>query len=161
MPCSSWWGRSQGLSSQSSSGTCLPRLSKRRGKSVYALPQAFEERIRAGERFVLQLLEGPVFPFDSTLRGRLPDEQGLYRIFELDGDPVKTLRSGRTKRAARGLRQRVYQNHFMGEEDGNIRRQLVRSGRWRETQAAKDFLRARCGVHVLMIADEEERKWAE
>ena len=125
------------------------------------LPQAFEERIRAGERFVLQLLEGPVFHFDSTLRGRLPDEQGLYRIFELDGDPVKTLRAGRTKRAARGLRQRVYQNHFMGEQDGNIRRQLVRSGRCRDTQAAKDFLRERCGVQVLMIADEEERKWAE
>ncbi len=120
-----------------------------------------ETRTAEGRRLVERLLNAPFLRFDSTLRGRLPEAHGIYRILETDADPTRTLRAGRTKRAAEGLRQRVYQNHFQGGQAGNIRAQLVRSGRCPSSDAAKEFLRERCAVQVLVIEDEEERKWAE
>ena len=121
----------------------------------------FESRITEGRGSVERLLNAPVLRFDSRLRGLLPDSHGIYRIFEIEEEPFRTLRAGRTKRAVEGLRQRVYQNHFQGDQTGNIRAQLVRAGRCQSSEAAKAFLRERCAVQILVIEDEAERKWAE
>ena len=78
-------------------------------------------RVRALESQLAQLLCSPPIPFDRHCRSRLPTVHGIYRIF----DPMKpdeTIRAGRTKTAVDGLRQRVYQNHLMGTQTGNLRR---------------------------------------
>ncbi len=120
-----------------------------------------ESRIADGKEVVERLLAAPVLRFDPNLRAHLPVAHGIYRIFEVEADPALTLRAGRTKSAAEGLRQRIYQNHYQGDQAGNIRAQLVRAGRCPSSYAAKEFLRESCAVQFLVIEDEEERKWAE
>jgi hypothetical protein len=106
------------------------------------------------------LVTSQALSFDSSLWSRLPERQGIYRIYLLDA-PMRTLRAGRTKQAAGGLRQRVYRNHYMGDQPGNIRQQLVDSGSAQDLKGAKVFLQQRCRIQVHVIDDEAERRWAE
>jgi len=107
-----------------------------------------------------RLLNSRPMRFDSSLRGSLPERQGIYRIF-LASVPAETLRAGRTKTAARGLRQRIYQNHFMGDQKGNLRQQLVSAEICRNLEDAKDFIRSNCLVQVAEIEQKDDRKWTE
>jgi len=125
------------------------------------IPDYFEQRISTYRALLARLLTSQALPFDSNLRGSLPERPGIYRIFESDGDTLEALRAGRTKVAAGGLRQRVYQNHLMGDQDGNLRAQLVNDGKCVDKDAAKEYLRERCRVQYLVIENEEERKCAE
>ncbi|MFV2044271.1 MAG: hypothetical protein ACC700_13700 [Anaerolineales bacterium] len=98
--------------------------------------------------------------FDSSLRRSLPEGHGVYRIF-LASALTETLRAGRTKTAAAGLRQRVYQNHFMGDQKGNLRQQLISAETCRDLLSAKEFIRSNCLVQVFEIEQEDDRKWTE
>ena len=89
--------------------------------------ETIDARLSTLERQLASLLDSPVIPFDDRCRSALPEEQGIYRIFD-PRDPGVTIRAGRTKTAAAGLRQRVYQNHLMGNQQGNLRAQLVGAG---------------------------------
>ena len=119
-----------------------------------------DDRTNHFREVIQRLLNSEPYPFDERLRGRLSEEQGLYRIF-LKAERNGTLRAGRTKTAAGGLRQRVYQNHLMGNQNGNLRQQLVRAGICRDIVDAKDFIRQQCVVQTLTIPDSNERKSAE
>ena len=59
---------------------------------------------------------------------KLPCEHGLYVIYRKDAGDGEVLRAGRTKTAGDGLRQRIYQNHLMGNQKGNLRSQLLADG---------------------------------
>jgi hypothetical protein len=107
-----------------------------------------------------RLLESKPMRFDSSLRGLLHEAQGIYRIY-LASAPAETLRAGRTKTAAAGLRQRVYQNHYMGDQKGNLRQQLILAEMCRDLPHAKDFIRSNCLVQVVEIELEDDRKWTE
>ncbi len=100
------------------------------------------------------------FPFDSKLRRSLPEEHGIYRIFD-PSEPHATVRAGRTKTAHGGLRQRIYQNHFMGAQPGNLRAQMVRAGVCPTLDHAKDFIRTNLRVQFLIRTDPEQRRWLE
>jgi hypothetical protein len=83
----------------------------------------------------------------------LPEQPGVYRIF----DPTQedeTIRAGISNVS---LRQRVYQNHLMGKQDGNLPAQLFRSGVCVGLDAAKQFIRDNFVVQVLQIPDQRER----
>ncbi len=112
--------------------------------------------------FLRDLLHADALPFDDKLRSLLPDKPGIYRIFEMGSDWKSSLRVGRTD-AEGGLRQRVYQNHLMGNQPGNIRAQLVsdKTKRCSDSEKAKEFLITRCKVQFLVIEDDNQRKWAE
>ena len=75
--------------------------------------------------------------------------------------PGEVLRAGRTKTAAGGLRQRVYRNHFMGDQPGNLRSQLVQQAVCKTIEETKDWIRANCAVQYVVIEDDELRRWAE
>jgi hypothetical protein len=120
-----------------------------------------QARIDTNLAFLNALLEAPGLPFDSKLRSLLPNLPGVYRIFETGADQSSTIRAGRTKSAGDGLRQRVYGNHLMDNQPGNVKAQLVASGRCADLNAAKEFLRSRCRNQVLVIEDNNQRKWAE
>lgn len=49
----------------------------------------------------------------------------------------------------------------MGNQQGNLRSQLVASGICSDLDAAKEFVRKRCSVQILVIENDDERKWAE
>ncbi|MFA4964865.1 MAG: hypothetical protein WC709_04410 [Thermoleophilia bacterium] len=107
-----------------------------------------------------RLLSAPVLRFDERCRSSLPEDHGIYRIF----DPLRphvTVRAGRTKTAAGGLRQRVYQNHLMGDQRGNLCPQLVRAGLCSDLGAAKQYVRSTLALHYLVVHDPDERTWLE
>lgn len=70
------------------------------------------------------------------------------------------LRAGRASGAG-GLRQRIYQNHLMGNQSGNLRAQLVRAGRCESLDEAKDWIRANCEVRFVVTAEEADLRWIE
>lgn len=118
-----------------------------------------QERVDKMRSTVETLSASPEFAFDQSLRKRLPEAHGLY-IIQLIHTP-EIIRAGRTKTAKGGLRQRVYQNHFMGNQKGNLRRQLMASGQCHSLEEAKSWLREHCITHVVIVEDDEERRWTE
>src|SRR6266853_4345883 len=120
------------------------------------VPGGIGERLRALELQLLQLIQSSVINFDDRCRSALPESPGIYRIFDLT-KPNETIRAGRTKTAAGGLRQRVYQNHLMGNQSGNLRAQLVAGGECPDHESAKLLIRERLGVQILVVEDAEER----
>ena len=115
----------------------------------------------AERRQVLEkLLAAPGLPFDSRLRSSLPERPGVYVIYVVGAPAGEVLRAGRTK-GAEGLRQRIYQNHLMGNQRGNLRAQLVRGRECLDLQSAKIWIQEKCLVQFLVIENDETRRWAE
>ena len=106
------------------------------------------ERLDQCRRVLDELLKAPKLSFDETLRSKLPERHGLYAIYVKEAPPGDVLRAGRTKSAAGGLRQRTYQNHLMGNQQGNLRSQLVRDGQCRDLDEAKVWIRENCLVQL-------------
>lgn len=123
-------------------------------------PEAIAARLRTLESQLAQLLESPVIRFDERCRASLPEAHGIYRIFD-PTKPSETIRAGRTKSAAGGLRQRVYQNHLMGNQTGNLRAQLVAAKTCTDLEAAKRLIRGSFAVQILVVEDDDERTWLE
>lgn len=121
---------------------------------------AFRGRLGSLEAQLGRLLDLPAIRFDERCRSSLPEAPGIYRIFD-PSQPVQTIRAERTKTAAAGLRQRVYQNHLMGNQSGNLRSQLVQNGACKDLDAAKYYIREKLAVQVLIVEDPEERVWLE
>lgn len=137
-------------------------MSERRsdGSTLNSTPGSIARRLRALESHLAQLLASPVIRFDDRCRSTLPEVHGIYRIFD-PTKPDETVRAGRTKTAAGGLRQRVYQNHLMGNQAGNLRAQLVAGGVCTDLETAKRLIRDSFAVQILAVEDEEERTWLE
>ncbi len=118
-------------------------------------------RLEEGTATVRELLSAPRLPFDESLRSRLPERHGIYSIYSRNAAPGEILRAGRTKTAAGGLRQRIYSNHLMGNQPGNLRAQLVRDGACKNLEEAKLWLQGHCTVQFVVIEDAKARCWAE
>jgi hypothetical protein len=119
------------------------------------------ERLAELEATVRQLLGSTSLAFDERLHGLLPEQQGIYAIYTKNASPGDVLRAGKTKTAAGGLRQRIYRNHFMGNQPGNLRSQLVQEGVCKGLEDTKPWIRANCVVKYAVIEEDEARKWAE
>jgi hypothetical protein len=117
-----------------------------------------EQRIGEAKSVLDRLLSAPRLSFDETLHSRLPDSKGLYAIHVEDEPAGQILRAGRTDT---GLRQRVYKNHLMGDQAGNLRAQLVKEGACADLVEAKAWIQRNCRVQFVVVEDEEHRKWAE
>ena len=122
--------------------------------------QWLSHRLRQMETKLTRLLVSEPIKFDERCRSSLPEEHGVYRIFD-PLSPDQTVRAGRTKTAVGGLRQRVYQNHLMGDQAGNLRSQLVDGRRCGNLEEAKGNIRDRLVVQICVIKDKRERAWFE
>jgi len=118
-------------------------------------------RIHECQQVLEQLLTAPKVAFDDQIRSRLPTEHGLYAIYRRDSVDGDVLRAGRTKTAGGGLRQRIYQNHLMGNQQGNLRRQLVADGTCTDLEDAKAWIQQNCMVQFTCVRDDRLRSWAE
>jgi hypothetical protein len=116
------------------------------------------DRIEEGRLKLQQLLSAPKLGFDDTLRSKLPTKHGLYIIY---GPDSSFLRSGRTNKAGDGLQQRIYKNHFMGDQPGNLRQQLVGDGTCSSLEQTKPWIRANCVCQFVVEEDYRKRVWAE
>ena len=119
------------------------------------------ERLRQLDVVVRQLLSSPVLVFDERSHRLLPEQQGIYAIYVKSARPGDVLRAGKTRTAASGLRQRIYQNHLMGKQTGNLRSQLVQEGVCKGMEDTKPWIRANCVVQYVVIEGDDMRKWAE
>jgi hypothetical protein len=120
------------------------------------LPIPLAERLKGLQSRLAELLVSPIIRFDERCRRNLPDLPGVYRILP-SSQPIETVRAGR---ADVTLRQRVYTNHLMGDQKGNLRAQLVRGGECAEADA-KEYIRQNLAVQILTISDARERTWLE
>jgi hypothetical protein len=119
--------------------------------------EAVTENLEALKVQLEELLAASIIQFDKHCRRNLPERPGVYRIFDRS-QPEETVRAGRTDFT---LRQRVYQNHFMGDQTGNLRAQLVKAGDCVDLNAAKEFMRQGLAVQVLPIDEQRQRAWLE
>lgn len=115
------------------------------------------ERLTGGQRTIERLLAAAKLEFNGSLRSALPARPGLYAISVREAAAGEFLRAGR----AGDLQQRVYQNHLMGNQTGNLRSQLVRDGVCASLEEAKTWIRTHCLVQFAVIQDEAERRWGE
>lgn len=120
------------------------------------MPADLADWLRQLEALLERLVTSPLIRFDDQCRQRLPKAHGIYRIFD-PKKPNETIRAGRTKTAAGGLRQRVYQNHLMGDQLGNLRMQLVMDRTCPSVEAAKDLMRRDFVVQIFLVPDAAER----
>lgn len=118
-------------------------------------PWTLPRRNRLEERLV-QLLAAPAVP--GTKLFSVTEAAGVYAFREHGSKVGQYLRVGRSDSS---LRQRIYQNHLMGTQKGNLRAQLVRYGRCFSLDDAKEWIQKNCSVQVLVIADASERRWCE
>ncbi len=105
------------------------------------------------------LLSSPKYSFDESIHGLLPNLPGLYIISIKDGGEGEYLRAGRTDEG--GLQQRIYRNHLMGNQKGNLRQQLIDAGKCPDLQRAKTWIKDNCQVQWIIVHDSALRKWAE
>jgi hypothetical protein len=117
-----------------------------------------EERRAALQRTLEELLRTPLIRFDEQLRSKLPPVQGIYAISMIGATPAEFLRAGK---ADVSLRQRIYQNHYMGDQSGNLRQQLIKEGLCTVMAETKPWIREHCRVQFLVIEDGKERTLAE
>jgi hypothetical protein len=120
-----------------------------------------QSRINECQQLIDQLLVSPKIAFNEEIRSKLPTEHGLYAIVQKDALAGDVLRAGRTKTAGAGLRQRIYQNHLMGNQRGNLRYQLIGDGTCRDFLDAKAWIQQNCLVQFIVVSDDRLRTWAE
>jgi len=120
-----------------------------------------QQRVHERQQILEQLLASPKIPFNDEVRSRLPSEHGLYAIYHKNAADGEVLRAGRTKTAGGGLRQRVYQNHLMGNQKGNLRSQLIADGTCMDFLQAKAWIQQNCLLQFVVVGDDRLRAWAE
>ncbi len=117
-----------------------------------------EERLHQLTPILERLIASEPVAFDERLRGKLPAVQGIYAISLKDGVPGDYLRAGK---ADVSLRQRIYQNHYMGDQSGNLRQQLIKDKICARLEDTKPWIRQHCRVQFLVIENGKERTIAE
>ena len=113
------------------------------------------ESIIARYKELLQtLLAAPPIPFDESLHSALPTQGGVYRIFEKGADWQRSVYVGKTG----DLQNRVYGNHLMGNRRAStLKRKLIRYGKCADENDVKEYLKDKCLLQFLVVADDAER----
>ena len=107
---------------------------------------------------LMNLLSSSQVPFDNSLHGFLPEEGGVYRIFEKGSVWQSSVYVGKTT----DLRNRIYKNHFMGNREAStLKRKLIRTGQFNDERAVKQFLQDRCLVQYVIVTDKRLRNFLE
>ncbi len=108
-----------------------------------------ETRFEIGRQVVSRLLSSVRVPMGSATPASFPDEPGLYLFADRSSD--EPLRAGESQ----SLRSRIYRNHLMGSQPGNLPAQLIAGGEAENQNAAKVWIRARCDVRFLTYGQVE------
>ncbi len=104
---------------------------------------------------LLVLVSNSQLAFDGSLRGALPEEGGVYRVFEKGCMWQNSLYVGTTK--TRSLRERVYQQLMGDRIASTLKKKLIDSGQCVDEDAAKTYLQSKCLVQCAVIADKKLR----
>jgi hypothetical protein len=92
------------------------------------------------------------FPFDNKLLSLVPDQPGIYRIFDSDTESIYV---GQTR--TRTLRQRLRQHRDRAAQNGaELKRWLEESKR---CSNGVKFIRNRCRVQFVEVDDKVANSW--
>ena len=116
---------------------------------------AIRDRIEVLVNQLSLLLSADSVSYSDVTPRIFPEAPGIYVICDRAGF---VLRAGKTSAT---LRQRLYQNHLMGSQDGNLPAQLVGSGTCTSLSDAKEWIRKNCFVRWLDVGDARERGFLE
>ncbi len=122
------------------------------------LAEKVKEHMSTLEGIVERLLSQTPIPYSKATPSSFPEARGVYAITTLQDEVI---RAGKTGQGNATLRDRLYRNHLMGNQSGNLRAQLVASGRCTDLESAKDWIRKNCLVRYLEIDDRALRANAE
>ena len=120
-----------------------------------------DERITGLRAICEQLLRQPRVRFrenNESIRSKVPDEPGLYVISQKGASTGEFLWAGKTNRS---LRQRICQNHLMGNQNGNLPHLLIGGGVCQDLNTAKSWIRDNCYVQFLVMGEDAIRSRAE
>jgi excinuclease UvrABC nuclease subunit len=114
----------------------------------------FNDRISKFSSLLQVLVDAPVIAFINLKPADLPTKPGVYRIFETDDELPATIYVGESE----NLSNRIYGNHLMGNtEASTLKKKLVKSGKFTDTKAVKEFLRAECSLQYVVLLEQKER----
>jgi hypothetical protein len=102
-----------------------------------------------------RLLDAVAIRYEQATPRVFPETPGIYLISDHE---LTVIRAGKTNAT---LRQRLYQNHLMGSQDGNLPVQLINSGICGTQAGAKEWIRKNCSVRWLEVENARERGFLE
>jgi hypothetical protein len=115
-------------------------------------------RIEEMQKSLMTLLSADELTFDDSLRTRLPNKPGIYRILKKRSDWSASVYLGKTG----DLRQRVFSEHFRGNSGAStLTRKMIARGDFAGEENVHEFLAEKCSVQFLEIQDDRERTAAE
>lgn len=102
-----------------------------------------------------QLLKSGFIKFNSeNFKAQLPQQGGVYHIFEIKDNGLETVYIGQSN----NLQNRIYRNHLMGNRQvSTLKNKLIKSGIYQNEDAVKNYLRARCIIQFIIIEKETDR----
>src|ERR1035438_755117 len=98
------------------------------------LPEVVQGHISGLTKEVARLLDQTPISYRNVKPSSFPETKGIYVTTLLEGE---VLRAGKTGGGNATLRQRLYSNHPMGNQAGNLRTQLVDSGQCADMEEAR------------------------
>jgi hypothetical protein len=110
------------------------------------------------EELLDSLLAAPVHPFNAELERKLPEEHGVYAISVGEGDATAFLWVGITHWSKRGLRRRIWEDHYKNPTSTSDLPIVLRrtQAEWNLTNA-KQWIGGNCKVRWLEVKDEKIR----
>jgi hypothetical protein len=110
------------------------------------------------ETLLQSLLAAPVHRFNSELENQLPEEHGVYAISVGEGGATAFLWVGITHRSKRGLRRRIWEDHYKNPTSTSDLPIVLRrtQSEW-DLSNAKQWIVGNCGVRWLEVKDERVR----
>ncbi len=96
--------------------------------------------------------------FDSITPSAIPSDGGIYFISDLSQRNEEIIYIGQSS----NLSQRVYTNQLQGDKMASqIKIALIKHGRAKDLDSAKDYLRKFCAVRFDVVPDYREREMRE
>lgn len=116
------------------------------------------QRIFDLTKWLEEVLSREPVKFDSITPSSISSDGGLYFISDLSQRNEEIIYIG----LSGNLSQRIYTNQLQGAElDSQIKIALIKHGRAKDLDSAKDYLRKFCAVRFDVVPDYREREMRE
>jgi len=116
------------------------------------------QRIFDLTKWLEEVLSRDPIKLDSITPSAIPSDGGIYFISDLSQRNEETLYIGQSS----NLSQRVYTNQLQGDKMASqIKTALIKHGRAKDLESAKEYLRKFCAVRFDIVPDYREREMRE
>lgn len=108
------------------------------------------------------LLSAREYRFNRDLEAALPEKRGVYAISVGKEGDTRFVYVGMTPRSKRGLRRRIYEDHFTNPTSGSdLPNVLMRANHWGSRKSTRIWIEENCVVRWMEIEDERTRAFLE